>query len=310
MINKYLPYVYFEGKIVPLGKAKVSVTNKTLQYGSGVFSGLRGYYNKEEKTVNVFRIEDHYKRMLDSLKILNARLKLSSKQLADLTIELVKKNKPAANFYIRPFAYCPSEVIAPTLIGNEVFDVAIYMMTMDDYLPVDKGLSVCVSSWNRISDNALPPRGKFSGAYVNSMLARDDAIRAGFNEAVFLSADGHVVEGSAENIFIVRDNVLITPPATADILEGITRKSIIELAGENDIKVEERLIDRTELYIADEIFLTGTAVQVAWVAEVDKRKIGSGKIGPITKKLQKMFFDTVYGKTEKNKNWLTEVVFK
>lgn len=307
MTNKYLSFAFFEGKIVPLENAKISVTNKTLQYGSGVFSGIRGYYNKESKTVNIFRIEDHYKRMLDSLKILNARVKFSKKELIDLTVDLVKKNKPNTNFYIRPFAYCKSEVIAPTLIGNEVFEIAIYMMTMDDYLPLESGLSVCVSSWDRIIDNALPPRGKISGAYVNSMLARDDAIRAGFAEAIFLSRDGHVIEGSAENIFIVRDNVLITPPITADILEGVTRKSIIELARQKNIKTEERLIDRTELYIADEIFLTGTAVQVSAVTEVDKRKIGNGKMGKITKMLQKEFFDTVYGMSPENSEWLTKV---
>lgn len=309
MINKYLPNAYFEGKIVPLEKAKISVTNKTLQYGSGVFGGIRGYYNKDENSVNIFRIEDHFKRILDSLKILNARVKLSKEELVELTIKLVKKNKPNTNFYIRPFAYCPSQVIAPTLIGNEVFDVVIYMMTMDDYLPLETGLSVCVSSWDRVSDNALPPRGKISGAYVNSMLARDDAIRAGFAEAIFLSRDGHVIEGSAENIFIVRDGVLVTPPTNADILEGVTRRSVIELARQNNIKVEERLIDRTELYIADEVFLTGTAVQVSAVTEVDKRKIGNGKMGKITKQLQKIFFDTVYGKTEQNKNWLTRIEF-
>jgi len=307
MINKYYNNAYFGGKIIPLKNANISVANKTLQYGCGVFSGFRGYYNKKNGTINVFRINDHYKRMLDSLKILNARVKLSPKVLSEVTLDLIKKNKPRENFYVRPFAYCPSDVIAPTLIGNDVFEIAIYMMTMGDYLSVDKGLSVCVSSWHRVSDNALPPRGKMSGAYINSMLARDDAIRAGFDEAIFLSADGHVVEGSAENIFMVRDGALITPPKTADVLEGITRRSILEIAQRNDIETEERLIDRTELYIADEVFLTGTAAQVSWVKEIDKRKIGNGNIGPVTKKLQKIFFETVHGEVEENRDWITEI---
>ena len=305
--TEYFPYVFFDGKITKVEAANVPIMTNALQYGTGVFGGIRGYYNDKEKKLSIFRIEDHVKRFLSSLKILGVELKYSQEELVKIILDLAKKNNPKTDAYFRIFAYAGSINLSPNLERDHEFDFALYMLSLDEYLPINKGLSAMVSSWRRVSDNAIPPRGKISGSYVNSALARQEATKNGCDEAIFLTQDGHVSEGSAENIFIVKNGVLITPPETDDILEGITRRSILELAKDLKVEVNIRSIDRSELYAADEAFFSGTAVQIAWIARIDNRVIGDGKRGPITEKLQELFFKIVRGEEQKYQSWCTKI---
>ncbi len=307
MTNTSCPFAFFEGNVVPTENANVNIMTNALQYGTGIFSGMRGYYSKDTKTLNIFRIDDHIERFLQSIKILGVSIKYSHEDLKKIITDLVIKNKPETDVYFRPFAYAASLNLAPNLDRDSVFEFALYMIPMGDYLPTDKGLSVGVSAWQRISDNAIPSRAKISGGYINSALAKKDAHLQGFDEAIFLNASGHVAEGSAMNIFLVRRGKLITPAVSEDILEGITRRSIMELAQDNGIEVEERAVDKSELYIADEVFFSGTAAQIAWINKVDGRMIGTGDQGKVSKMIQEVFFNIVRGKEEKYKEWLTPV---
>lgn len=307
MNQAYFPYTFFEGKIIKTEDAKVSIMTNALQYGTGVFAGIRGYYNPKN-FINVFRIEDHFERFLQSLKIIGVTTKYSKNDLIKTTIDLIKKNKPKTDTYIRPFAYAGSTNLSPNLERDNSFDVAIYTIPLGEYLPVDKGLSAKVSSFRRVSDNAIPSRAKLSGSYINSALARQEATKLGFDEAIFLTEDGHVAEGSAENLFIVRNQTLITPAASDDVLEGITRRTVLKFAKDLNIPFEIRRIDRSELYISDEAFFCGTGVQVAWIASIDNRIIGTGKRGQITAKISDLFFSTVRGNKEKYKKWCTKII--
>lgn len=209
--------------------------------------------------------------------------------------------------YLRPIFYKSDKAIGPELsrIGD---DFVLFTIPMGAYLDLDKGLRVRVSSWRRMSDNALPGRAKVNGAYVNAALAKTEAVDDGYDEAIFLTHDGHVSEGSAENLFIVRGGTLITPPVTDDILEGITRATIIELArNELDLQVVERSIDRTELYVADEAFFVGTGAQVSPISEIDRRPVGTGEIGPLSRRIQELYFQVVKGKQPKYRDWCTSV---
>ena len=300
-------YAFFDGKITNLVDAKVSIMTNALQYGTGVFGGVRGYYNKTENSISVFRLKDHYKRFLSSVAILGCKFPYTVDELVEIHKELLIKNTPNCNSYFRPFAYVSNTKLGPNLADVDELAFALYMIPLEDYLPTDKGLRLMVSSWRRISDNAIPARGKFSGAYLNSALARREAHDNGFDEAIFLTENGNVCEGSAENIFIVRDGVLITPSITDDVLEGVTRKTLIQIATDLGIKVVERSIDRSELYIADEVFLSGTGCQLAWASSIDKRTIGDGKIGEISSRLQKDYFAIVHGKIDKYSSWCTKI---
>lgn len=303
-IQKY-PYAFFEKEIVPIEKAKVSIMTNALQYGTGVFGGIRGYLSYDKKHINIFRLDDHFLRFLNSIRVLNKSIKLTHQELVETTLKLAKKNDPQSDCYIRPFAYASSYEISPDLYPVK-FDLAIYMIPLGEYLSISKGLRLIVSNWIRINDNMIPSRIKATGGYINSSLAKGDAVRLGFDDVLMLTADGHIAEGSGANFFMVRDGVLITSSKSEDILEGITRRTIIQLVKEMKIPVEERRIDRTEVYIADEAFFTGTGAQVAWIAKVDGRVISS-KIGPLTSKIQKLFFDIVRGKEKKYNYWLTKV---
>ncbi len=299
-------YAFFEGEITNLADAKVSIMTNALQYGTGVFGGIRGYYNKADNSISVFRLNDHYKRFLSSVAILGCTFPYSVEELVEIHKKLLVKNAPNCNSYFRPFAYVGNTKLGPNLADVEL-SFALYMIPLEEYLPVDKGLNLMVSSWRRVSDNSIPSRGKFSGTYMNSALARKEANDNGFDEAILLSENGNVSEGSAENIFIIRDGVLVTPPITDDVLEGITRRTVIQIATDMGIKVIERSIDRSELYVSDEVFLTGTGCQVAWVNSIDKRTIGNGKIGELSSRLQKEYFATVHGQVDKYSNWCTKV---
>lgn len=303
----YCEYAFFQGKVVKTIDANVPIMTNALQYGTAVFGGIRGYYNTDKKFLSVFRIDDHYKRFLNSLKILGVNLKYSAKDLREITLDLVKRNKPKIDVYFRPFAYAGNTNLSPNLQESPVFDFALYMMPLGDYLPTHKGLNVKVSSWTRISDNMIPSRAKITGGYINSALARKEANENGYDEAIFLTTEGHVAEGSAENLFMVRDGVLVSSAKSDDILEGITRRTVLQLAQDLKIPVEERSIDRSELYICDELFFSGTGVQVSWISSVDKRQVGNGKRGSITEKLQNLFFEVVRGNNKKYSNWCTKI---
>ncbi|MBI2617337.1 branched-chain amino acid transaminase [Candidatus Gottesmanbacteria bacterium] len=304
--TRSFPFAFFEGNIVPIETAKVNIMTNALQYGNAIFGGIRGYTSSDKKHTYIFRLEDHYKRFLNSLKILNKSIRYDLGQLMHTTLELVRKNQPKTDYYLRPFAYGSDFFLSPDL-APLTFEFALYMIPLGEYLSITKGLKLAISNWVRINDNMIPSRAKISGGYINSSLARGDAANLGYDDALLMSADGHIAEGSGANFFIVRDGVLVTPPKYGDVLEGMTRRTILQLAHDLDIPTEERNIDRTEVYIADEAFLTGTGAQVAWVAEVDGRKIGTGKMGPITEKINKLFFSLVRGKQKKYSDWLTKV---
>lgn len=303
--TEYFPYAFFEGKILPTENAKINIMTNAFQYGNAVFGGIRGYMGKDKK-LYIFRLSDHYKRFWDALKILNKTINYSHKQLISKTLELADKNKPATDCYFRPIAYGARFGLSPDLYNLD-FDFAIYMIPLGEYLPLTRGLKLIVSNWTRVGDNVIPARGKISGSYVNSSLAKGEAARMGFDDALMMTADGHITEGSSSNFFMLRDGVLITAPKYSDVLEGITRKTILQLAKDLKIPIEERPIDRTEVYIADEAFLSGTGAQVAWIEEIDGRKIGNRHIGSITAKLQNLFFDIVRGKEKKYSSWSTKV---
>jgi len=297
-------FAFFKGSIVPIDEAKIDIRTNTLQYGTGVFEGIRSYWDKDTKSNYVFRMREHYERFISNSKILMIDIKYTVDELCQVTLDLLEKEGYEEDAYIRPFAYNSGLNIGPKLVGNEQ-DLFIYSIPLGNYLDTDKAINVCISSWDRIPDNAIPPRGKISGSYVNAALQKTEALLNGYDEALVLSMDGrHVSEGSAMNLFMVREDKLVTPPVNNDILEGITRKTVIELADKiENIKTNERLIDRTELYIADELFFCGTGAQISPIGSVDKRKIGNGEMGPVTKKIQDLYFRTVKNKVDEFSHW-------
>lgn len=290
-----LDYAFFEGAIVPFSEANISIGTHAVQYGTGAFAGIRGYLDDDGETINIFRLTDHTTRLLNSGKLLRADLPFNPESLAEVIADLVAKNAPTGDVYIRPFIYKPAVQLTPRLrgLGDEI---AVYMMGMGDYLDLDRGQKAAVSSWVRVPDNAIPSRGKLTGAYVNSAFIKDEVEEKGADEAIVLNTAGKVSEGSGCNLFMVRNGVLTTPPLTSDILEGITRRTIIQFATDAGIPVEQREIDRTELYLAEELFFCGTGVQIAWIESVDNRPIGNGRQGQITQTIKNTFFDTVRGR--------------
>lgn len=306
MDAKILEYAFFQGKIVPFSEANVSIGTHALQYGTGAFAGVRGYLDQDGASINIFRLPEHAQRLMNSAKLLRMELPYTPDDIARIIVEVTEKNAPSGDIYIRPFLYKPAVQLTPRLrgIGDEF---AVYQMPMGDYLALDRGQKAIVSSWVRVPDAAIPSRGKLSGAYVNSAFAKDEAMEQGADEAIMMNTAGKIAEGSGCNLFIVRHDRLVTPPFSSDILEGVTRRSLMKIAKNAGIDVEVREIDRTELYLADEAFFCGTGVQIAWIESVDGRAIGTGKLGPITGQLHDIFFDIVRGKNEKYAHWLTKV---
>lgn len=301
-----MDYAFFEGKIVPFSEAKVSIGTHALQYGTGAFGGIRGYLSEDKTTINIVRLKEHTARLLRSARLLRMDLPFTIDSLADTIIELTKANAPTSDTYYRPFVYKSTVSLSPKLQGLDD-ELAIYMLPMGDYLDTTRGQTAIVSSWTRASDNMIPSRGKFTGSYIGSAFAKDQAMAYGCDDAIMLNADGKIAEGSAANLFIAREGTLITPPVTSDILEGITRRTILQLCEELGIPVEQRGIDRTELYIADEAFFCGTGVQVAWIEEIDGRKVGDGTQGPIAKQLYDTLFSIFRGRTDAHRDWITPV---
>ena len=300
-------FAYFEGSVRPIEEAKISVMNQTLNYGTGCFGGLRGYWNEEQRQLYVFRIVDHFRRFLNSAKLLLAQLPYTPEDLAAITVEVLRAEEWSQNCYIRPLAYKADSSISVRL-HNLQDRVTIFSEAAGPYRYTDHGGQICTSSWRRVDDTAIPARGKLTGAYINSSFIKSEAALAGYDDAIVLNQDGHVSEGSAANFMMVRNDALITPPATDNILEGITRRTIIQLAREElGLHVVERTIDRSELYLADEAFFCGTGAQVTPIASIDHRPVGDGEIGPITRSVRDLYFDIVYGRQPRFHNWLTAV---
>lgn len=296
-------HAYFKGKIVPYSEAKVGVLTHALNYGTAVFAGIRAYWNDEEQQLFIFRPVDHFRRFLNSAKIMMMELNHTPDSLTQIVVELLRADGHRCDVYIRPLAFKADEGIGVKL-HDLTDELAIVAIPFQRYLANDTNAHVTISSWRRVDDNMIPARGKISGAYVNSALAKSEAVKAGFDEALVLNQDGHLSEASAMNIFMLRDGVLITPPITDNILEGITRRSVIEFARQElNIPVVERSIDRTEVYICDELFFTGTAAQITAITRVDHRPVGSGQMGPVTAQLRKLFDDVVRGRVPKYRHW-------
>jgi branched-chain amino acid aminotransferase len=304
------PYAYFRKQFVPLAEAKISILTHALHYGTACFEGIRGNWNDEQEQLFLFRVKDHYKRMLKGCHILKINLPYSADEMCQLTLKLVEKSGYREDIYIRPLAYKSSEVIGVQLHGLED-DFFIIVATLRAYLNAEEGVRCCTSSWRRVDDTMIPARGKITGIYVNSALAKTEANERGFDEAILLNHDGHVSEGSGENIFFVLEGKLVTPPSSDNILMGITRDTVIQLArSEMGIETVERPVDRSELYVADEVFFTGTAAHVSPVLEIDHRPVGDGKIGKVTKELQRLYFDVIKGKNPKYLDWCTPAYSK
>lgn len=304
------PTAFFKGQFVPLSEAKIGVMTHAFNYGTAVFEGIRGNWNEEEGQMYLFRPREHYQRLLKSCRILQITLPYTVEELLRLTVELVERNGHREDVYVRPLAYKSSEEVGVRLHNLED-DFLLFVTPFGNYLDIEKGIRCCVSSWRRIDDNVIPARAKITGLYVNSALAKTEAFENGYDEAILLTQDGHVSEGSGENIFLVAGGVLVTPPVSDNILVGITRETVMTLAKQElGLETVERSIDRSELYIAEECFMTGTAAHVTPVVEIDHRKVGTGQIGPMTAQLQKLYFEVVRGKQSKYKEWCTPAYSK
>lgn len=303
-------YAFFKDKIVPYADAKVGVLTHGLNYGTGVFGGIRGYWNDDEKDVLVFRPLDHFQRFLESTRLLRMELTFTREQITAILMELIRKEDSHEDVYVRPLAFYGDEIIGVRL-HNLTPILSISVVPFGRYIEKEEGAHVMFSSWRRIDDNVIPARGKIAGGYVNSALAKSDANLSGFDEAILLNQDGHISEGSAENIFIYRKGKVVTPPVTDNILEGITRNTMMTLLrDELGVEVVERPIDRTEVYLSDEVFMVATGAQLAAITKIDHRKIGTGSMGPVTLKLRDLYFNVVRGKVPKYRQWCQPVYGK
>jgi len=300
-------FAIFKGQLVPIEEAKVSIMTHAFNYGTGCFEGIRAYWNADAKQQYVFRLKEHFERMLRSCRILRIQLPYTADQMCDMTIDLLRQEGYQEDTYIRPLAYKADELVGVRL--HDLHDeFAMFAIPFGRYIEKEEGAHVCISSWQRVDDNATPARAKITGAYINSAFAKTDAVLSGYDEALVLTATGHISEGSAENFFMVRNGNLITPPVTSNILEGITRATIMELAREEmGLRTIERNIDRSEIYICEEAFLVGTGVQIAAITRIEHRPIDSGTIGPIVTRLRELYFDAVRGKLQKYEGWCTPV---
>jgi branched-chain amino acid aminotransferase len=308
LLPRQLPkYAYFEGKIVPYEQATIHVLNHTFNYGTGAFGGIRGNWNEDEQQLFVFRPLDHFARFLDSIKLLSFELDYTPEGLLDILLELLRTEQWKTNIYIRPLAYIKNELIGVKLHDLD-YAITMFSLPFGSYVPNEEGAHVTISSWRRVDDNSIPARAKITGAYINSAFIKTDAVRAGFDEAIVLNQDGHLSEGSSANFFMVRKGIVYTPPVTSNILEGITRRTVMELLREEmGYQVVEREIDRTEVYLADEMFFSGTGVQLTAITKIDHRPIGTGAMGPIVSNLRKLYFDVVTGRVEKYRHWCMPV---
>ena len=307
MKNVNAQELFMNGEFIPSEQGVISVRTHGFAYGTGCFEGIRGYWNEQQQQMYLFRIKEHYERLLRSCKILQMELPYTVDQLTEISLELIRRNNQRENVYLRPVAY-KGALILGVRLHDVQDDFILTSEPQGDYVDTN-GLTCGVSSWRRIDDNAIPARGKICGAYVNSAFAKSEAMQNGYDEAIMLTHEGTVSEGSAENIFLLINNELVTPPASENILLGITRDTVMQLAArEFNIPIVERVIDRTELYTADEVILVGTGAQIAPVISIDRRPVGTGKIGPFGSKLQNLYNDIVRGNVEKyREQWCVSV---
>jgi branched-chain amino acid aminotransferase len=296
-------WAYFEGSVVPIGEAKVSIATHTFNYGTAVFEGIRAYRQADGSSAILFARE-HYERMLRNARLVRASVPESAEDLVEVTRDLLRRNAHDGDAYVRPLIYKSARSIRVKLTGLED-RVGIFTMPLGDYLPTG-GIRLTVSGWQRVSDNAIPARGKISGSYVNAAFAAEDAHAGGYDDAILLTGDGHVAEASAANLFVVVGREVATPPLTDDVLAGITRSAIMTIAADAGLEIVERRIDRSELYLADEVFLTGTGVQVAPVSSIDDRPVGSGEF-PVSLDIQRRYFAAVRGSDDRYAHWLTPI---
>lgn len=299
---------FFNGQYVPRDQAVVNVDAALAGRGIGVFEGIRGYWNEEKKEIYLFRLKEHFERQNNSAKITYIHIPYTVEELCKIAAEVVRRNHFREDVHMRPLAYKSSEQItSKSLVLTSLEDgYAISVNPMGRYLDVKKGIRCCVSSWRRVDDNGAPARAKITGIYINSALAKTEAVENGYDECIFLNSEGKVAEGSAENLFLMINGQLVTPSTNQSILEGITRRTIIELVKQEwGMDVVERAIERTELYTADECFLTGSGAEVTPVVSVDSRPIGNGGVGAFTSKLQQLYHDVVRGRVPKYHHWLT-----
>ncbi len=298
-------WCYHAGELVRMGDVRLSPATHALNYGTGVFEGIRAYWSEGRSAMQVLKMREHYERFEKSCRMLRVELPHTVDELCEITLEILRRNAPREDTYIRPLAYKAAESVGVKLAVDD--ELSIFTVPMGNYVELT-GLKVCVSSWRRTPDTAIPARGKLTGSYINTALAVDEAQRAGFDDAIFLTQDGHVSEASAANIFLVRKGSIVTPPVTADILEGIARECVMELTEkELGLPVVERDVDRTELYAAEEVFLSGTGFQIAPVVEVDGRPVGAGEVGPVAGRLQEMYFKAARGEWEEYAHWTVAV---
>jgi branched-chain amino acid aminotransferase len=304
VISHFAKFVWFDGKLMPLDKAKVPITTHAIHYGTSIFEGIRAYWNS--KNLNIFRLDDHIERFRNSGKYYSISLNFSNKDIKKAIINLCKKNKMKKSCYIRPFYFVGQYGINLHVTEKAPTHVAMFMFPFGDLFN-KKGITAGVSSWRKFSISSTPPQAKMGGNYLNSILATQESKRNGYDEAILLDKFGNVSEAPGENIFIVLNNKIITPPTSSSALKGITRDSIFSLVEDRNYESSIREINRSELYIADEIFLTGTAAEITPIIRVDERKIGNGKVGKITKELMADYTDVVMNRNEKYSTWLTPV---
>jgi len=301
-------WAFLGGKQVPQEEAKVGVMTHALHYGTAVFEGIRGNWNERLGKVVIFRLREHYERLERGCKILRIELPYSVDDMCDITVDLLEKNGFSEDVYIRPLAFKGQEAVANLMLHKLDDEFMVVMLPFGSYIDNSRPLRCQTSSWRRPMDSSMPTGVKISGLYTTSILAKTEAITAGYDEAILLNQDGTVSEGSGENLFMIRDGVISTPSETDNCLLGITRDSVIQLAAkELGLEVVQRRIHRSELYLADELFLTGTAAHLTSVGELDNRKIGNGETGPITSKLQDTYFSTVVGDNDDYSDWCTFV---
>jgi branched-chain amino acid aminotransferase len=300
-------WVFYQGEFARYHDVGLGLMTHALHYGTGVFEGIRAYWNKEKEQLYLLQAVAHYDRMRRSANVMRMTLPYSTEELVNITLDLLRRNQFKADVYVRPLIYMSSEEIGVRLHNlNQSF--FIYAIPFGNYVEIEGGIRCMVSSWRRVPDQALPARAKITGSYAQSALAKSEAVEGGFDEAIVLTVDGHVSEGSAENVFMLKEGAFITPPVTDDILEGVTRQLLVKLIkDELNLPVLERSIDRTELYTCDELLLCGTGAQISPVVEVDRRPVGDGKVGEFTQELQNIYFGAVRGDAAKYKDWTIPV---
>jgi branched-chain amino acid aminotransferase len=300
-------WVYFQGQFCRYGEAHLGLLTHALHYGTGCFEGIRAYWSSRQGRLNVFRMPEHFGRMHDNARMLHLRIPHNIDELCQITIELLRRNAFTTDVYVRPLVYKSSEEIG-IRFHNLSDGFMIVTVPFGAYMDTTAGIRCQVSSWRRIDDNVAPARSKASGIYVNSALAKTEAFMNGFDEAILLTQEGNISEGSAENIFIVRRGRLITPPPSENIVEGFTRSTLMTFAkDELGIEVIQREVDRSELYVADEVLLCGTGAEISPVVEIDRRTIADGEPGPVTRRLQELYFGVCKGDDDRYAAWLTPV---